>query len=142
MQKVKSAHYSHGYSMLLATVNSELFDLNLDECFYSFNTKPAAMSMEEKDAYETCLETNKVVFDFILPSKDCRAIAKIAFYILDQGLRAKIAQEHFANQDINEENAQAEIDVKFKEAQNEMWSRLMALCSQCVLRDVAQEEDD
>lgn len=142
-QKVKSARYSHGYSMLLATVNSELFDLNLDECFYSFSTKPAGMSVEERDAYETCLETNKVVFDYILPSKDCRAIAKIAFYVLDQGLRAKIAQEYFAanTEAGDEQNAQGAIDAKFKEAQGEMWTQLMALCSQSVLRDVAASDD-
>ena len=41
MQRVKSAEDSYGYVSLLATVNSELFDLNLDECFFSFNLKPS-----------------------------------------------------------------------------------------------------
>ena len=126
MLRVKSANYSYGYSTFLSTVNSELFDLNLDECFYSFSTKPAKMSMEEKDAYETCLETNRIVFDCILPSKDCKAISKVAFYLMDQGLRAKIAQAYFAAMnedggDATEEKARADIDTKFKEASGQMW---------------------
>ena len=83
MQRVQSGQDSFGYCSLLATVNSELFDLNLDECFFSFCDKPNAMSAEEKDAYDTCIKTNEIVFDYILPSKDCKAISKVAFYLLD-----------------------------------------------------------
>ena len=53
-QRVRSGLYSFGYVDLLATVRNELFDLNLDECYFAFSVKPGAMSEEEKDAYDTC----------------------------------------------------------------------------------------
>ena len=40
----------------------------------------------------------------------------MAFYLLDQGLRAKISKEHFAleaNSEEEKEDAGAQIDVKF-----------------------------
>ena len=49
--KVKSGNYSFGYADLLATVRNELYDLNLDECYFSFSTKIDKMSIEESDAF-------------------------------------------------------------------------------------------
>ena len=61
------------------------------------------MAEEEKDAYDTCQQTNDIVFEYLLPSKDCKALSKVAFYLLDQGLRAKISKEHFASEANSEE---------------------------------------
>jgi len=52
---VRSGAYSYGFADFLASVRTELYDLNLDECFYAFTQRFAKMSEEEKDAYETCL---------------------------------------------------------------------------------------
>lgn len=76
----------------MGTVRNELYDLNLDECFFSFTQKVSKMAEEERDAYQTCLQTNDIVFEYLLPSKDCKAISRLAFYVIDQGLRAKVAK--------------------------------------------------
>jgi len=76
----------------MGTVRNELYDLNLDECFFSFTHKVSKMAEEERDAYQTCLQTNDIVFEYLLPSKDCKAISRLAFYVIDQGLRAKVAK--------------------------------------------------
>lgn len=98
-RRAQAGQYSFGYTAFLATVRNELYDLNLDECFFAFTSRPAKMSIEESDAYDTCLRTNKIVLGTLMPSGDCAALSQLAFYVLDQGLRAKIAQEMFvANQ--------------------------------------------
>ena len=94
-------------------------DLNLDECYFSFSTKPGAMSEEEREAFTTCLQTNEIVFEYLLPSRDCRSLARVAYYLLDQGLRAKVAKEHFASaaeKNDDKSETQAAIDISFKEA--------------------------
>ena len=40
---------------------------------------------------------------------------------------------------MDEANAREEIEAKSKEASSEMWNKVMALCSQRILRDVAQD---
>ena len=42
------------------------------------------MSEEERDAYQTCLQTNEIIFEYLLVSKDCRALARLARYINDK----------------------------------------------------------
>jgi len=96
-KRVQQGAYSFGFNAFLATVRNELYDLNLDECFFTFAVKRSMMSQEEGDAYDTCIQTNEIAFEYLLPSKDCAAIQKLAFYILDQGLRARIAKEYFAS---------------------------------------------
>lgn len=69
----------------------------------------------------------------------------MAYYLLDQGLRARIAKEHFASVDPNADKdevmgaANSEIEAKFKVAQGEMWNKVMSLCSQNVLKDISTE---
>ena len=96
--RVKTGRQSFGYVHFLATVVNELYDLNLDECFYAFASRPSAMSEEERHAYDTCMLTNEIIFGYILPSGDCNALSKIAFYVLDQGLRANISRDFFQNE--------------------------------------------
>lgn len=115
-RRVKTGHYSYGFSDFLGTVRNELYDLDLDECFYAFKTRPAKMSVEESDAYEICLQTNKVVFGSLVPARDCKALAMLAFYAVDQGLRAKIAREIFvANTTDSDEDIAEKIETRFKE---------------------------
>ena len=54
-KRVKMGAYNYGFVEFLGTVRNELYELNLDECFFSFTQKPARMSDEERDAYDTCL---------------------------------------------------------------------------------------
>ena len=105
-------------------MRNELIDLNLDECFYNFTQRPSKMGEEEGDAFQTCIQTNEIVFDYLLASRDCKSLARLAFYLLDQGLRAKIANEYFiqnaASSDQLEESkknadaAAASIEASFK----------------------------
>ena len=72
------------------------------------------MSIEEKDAFDTCLQTNEIVFGLLLPSKDCHALSKLAFYVLDQGLRASIAQDVLSSEEVK--NMEVAIETAFKKA--------------------------
>ena len=88
-----SGRYSYGYDIFLSCVETELADLVLDQRFFPFTDKPSKMNEEEKDAYDTCVDANHTAFGPLLQSQDPRSISRIAYYILDQGLRAKIAHE-------------------------------------------------
>ena len=93
MELANNAKYSYGYDQFLACVESELSELVLDQRFFPFTDKPTKMNEEEKEAYDICIDANKTVFGPLLKSQDPRSISKLAYYILDQGLRARIAHE-------------------------------------------------
>ena len=94
LQQLASAgKHSYGYAGLLGCVVWELDELVLDQRFFAFTSKPSEMNTEEKEAYDTCLEANNIVFGPLLQSGDVGSIARLAYYLLDQGLRAKIARE-------------------------------------------------
>ena len=102
------------------------------------------MSIEEKDAYDTCLQANDIVFTFVLPSKDCRALSKLAYYLLDQGLRASIAKEIFSASSSagkDDKKNEHEIETAFKKQQASMWEDFMTICSQRMLKDADSEHE-
>ena len=117
-------------------MRSELYELNLDECFYAFKTRPSKMSAEENDAFDTCIRTNRIVLGTLMPSGDCKALTQLTFFILDQGLRAKIAQEVFAaNTSSTDEEIALKVETQFKEAQAPLWNTLVDLVSKQLLSD-------
>lgn len=117
---------SYGYAEFLGGVVWELDELVLDQRSFPFTSKPSAMDAEEKEAYDTCLAANNVVFGPLLQSREAGSVARLAYYLLDQGLRAKIAREvHGANAD----DAAGQIESMFKAQRPAMWEDLMKLCS-------------
>jgi hypothetical protein len=119
-------------------VRCELDELELEDRFYSFNTPAKQMSVEEREAFEVCQQANQIAFGHILKSKDPLIISRLAFYILDQGLRCIVAEEiHTLAQEDKQIANQVEdkINSTHKQRQQEMWSQLIQMCSEALLKD-------
>lgn len=109
-----------GFGDLLATCLLELDEYDLEAQYYTFaiNPRVGQVSEDEKDIYELCLETNKVVFERLLVSKQPGLIAKVSEYMMDQGLRAVIAYETHQDKSLKDQKAiDAQIESEFKARQ-------------------------
>lgn len=72
------------------------------------------MLKEEQDAYKTCIEVNKVVFGPLLASKNPFLISRVSTYLLEQGLRGKVATQIFTEEPDLQGDALAEkINLEF-----------------------------
>jgi hypothetical protein len=96
IRSLEKNNYSLGYLEFLATAKYELEEFDLDRQFFSFSQPPQMMREEEREAYEVCVEVNKVIFGPILQSKNPNVIGPYITYMLDQGLTAQIAQSYYS----------------------------------------------